>query len=183
MLEPWTKEDFKHDGAGRLADVLSKLDVPVSQENDVAFLVTLPGERRHRTLVWFIVGDHHLLIESFVCRAPDENAAVVYQYLLQRNSRLRTIAYTLDAAGDIHLVGRLGMDRITVAEIDTVLGVLLETADTDWNAILLHGFPSAIRREWAWRTSRGETIRNLEAFRHLVTASKPGPSDPGPIRQ
>ena len=30
------------------------------------------------------------------------------------------------------------------------------------------GFADAIRREWAWRVSRGESLANLEAFKHLV---------------
>ncbi|MDT4986156.1 MAG: hypothetical protein QOI74_250, partial [Micromonosporaceae bacterium] len=30
------------------------------------------------------------------------------------------------------------------------------------------GFSGAIRKEWAWRRSRGEPTMNLEAFRHLA---------------
>jgi hypothetical protein len=151
-----------------VAAALADLDVPVARHDDDAFLVTLPGERRHRTLVWLVVGTHDVLIESFVCRQPDQNHAEVYRYLLQRNARLRTVAYALDAVGDIHLVGRLGLDAVTAAEIDTTLGTLLDAADSDFNAILERGFADAIRREWAWRTSRGESVRNLEAFRHLI---------------
>ena len=49
-----------------------------------------------------------------------------------------------------------------------MLGVVLAASDADFNPILERGFPSAIRREWAWRTSRGESVRNLQAFRHLI---------------
>jgi hypothetical protein len=151
-----------------IAQALTELGLPVVREGDDAFLVTLPGERRHRTLVWLIVGAHELLVESFVCRAPDENHEGVYRFLLQRNARLRTVAYALDAVGDIHLVGRLARDSLTMAEIDTLLGVVLAASDADFNPILERGFTSAIRREWAWRTSRGESVRNLQAFRHLI---------------
>jgi len=152
----------------KLAAALAELDAPVTRHGDDAFLVTLPGERRHRTLVWLVVGAHDVVIESFVCRKPDENHEEVFRYLLQRNAKLRTVAYALDAVGDIHLVGRLGRDSVTAAEIDTVLGTLLTAADSDFNPILERGFADAIRREWAWRTSRGESVRNLEAFRHLI---------------
>ena len=159
-------------GGDRIAEVvaaaLAELDVPVSRHDGDAFLVTLPGERRHKTLVWIIVGPHDLLIESFVCRQPDDNHQEVYRFLLQRNARLRAVAYALDQVGDIHLVGRIGRDAVTAAEIDRVLGTVLDTADSDFNAILERGFADAIRREWAWRTSRGESVRNLEAFRHLI---------------
>lgn len=151
-----------------LAAALSGLGVDAVREGADAFLVTLSGERRHRTLVWLVVGAHHLLIESFVCRAPDENAEQVYRFLLQRNARLRSVAYALDSVGDIHLVGRLGRAGLTIDEIDTVLGVVLDASDADFNAILERGFAAAIRREWKWRTSRGESVRNLAAFRHLI---------------
>jgi hypothetical protein len=154
--------------ADELEAVLAALGVRASRDPGDAFLVTLAGERRHRTLVWLVVGAHHVLVESFVCRAPDENAEQVYRFLLQRNARLRSVAYALDAVGDIHLVGRLGRAGLTADEIDTVLGVVLETSDADFNAILERGFAAAIRREWAWRTSRGESAANLAAFRHLI---------------
>lgn len=144
------------------------MGVPVHRDGDDAFLVTLPGERRHRTLVWLIVGAHELLVESFVCRKPDENAEDVYRFLLQRNASLRTVAYALDAVGDIHLVGRLARSSVTPEEIDTILGVVLATSDADFNAILERGFASAIRREWAWRVSRGDSVKNLQAFWHLI---------------
>ena len=144
------------------------MGVPVHRDGDDAFLVTLPGERRHRTLVWLIVGAHELLVESFVCRKPDENAEDVYRFLLQGNASLRTVAYALDAVGDIHLVGRLARSSVTPEEIDTILGVVLATSDADFNAILERGFASAIRREWAWRVSRGDSVKNLQAFRHLI---------------
>lgn len=152
---------------------LAELGVEAAREGYDAFLVTLAGERRHRTLVWLVVGAHHVLVESFVCRAPDEYAEGVYGFLLQRNARLRSVAYALDSAGDIHLVGRLGRSTLTTAELNTVLGVVLDTSDADFNPILERGFAAAIRREWAWRTSRGDSVKNLAAFRHLMANELP----------
>ena len=34
--------------------------------------------------------------------------------------------------------------------------------------IAVLGFAGAIRREWAWRVSRGEPLQNLAAFAHLI---------------
>jgi hypothetical protein len=154
-----------------IADALTELGVDFSAEPGDAFLLTLPGERRHRTLLWLLVGSHELLIESFVCRAPDENREEVYRFLLQRNAKLRTVAYALDAAGDIHLVGRIGLATLgpaPAAELNTILGVVLTASDEDFNQILERGFAGAIRREWAWRSARGHSLNNLQAFRHLV---------------
>ncbi|NEE45507.1 YbjN domain-containing protein, partial [Streptomyces sp. SID8455] len=32
-------------------------------------------------------------------------------------------------------------------------------------------FASSIRKEYAWRVSRGESTRNLDAFSHLIERS------------
>ena len=44
---------------------------------------------------------------------------------------------------------------------------MLEAADGDFNTLLELGFASSIRREYAWRSSRGESVANLQAFAHL----------------
>jgi hypothetical protein len=46
-----------------------------------------------------------------------------------------------------------------------LLGSVLSYADESFNAILELGFASSIRKEWEWRRLRGESTRNLEAFR------------------
>jgi hypothetical protein len=79
------------------------------------------------------------------------------------------VAYTLDNLGDIYLVGRIASSAVTAEEIDRVLGQVLEAVDEDFNTLLELGFSSSIRREWAWRVSRGESLKNLEAFAHLIT--------------
>jgi hypothetical protein len=149
-------------------EALEQIGAPFESPEPGAFLATLPGERRHRTLVWLLVGTHDLLIESFVCRKPDENHVEVYRYLLQRNARLRSVGYCLDVLGDIHLVGRIGLESLSVAEIDTILGVLLAASDADFNPILERGFATSIRREWAWRSATGQSVQNLKAFRRLI---------------
>ena len=49
-------------------------------------------------------------------------------------------------------------------EIDRILGQVLEAADGDFNMLLELGFAESIKREWAWRVSRGESLANLQAF-------------------
>jgi hypothetical protein len=78
------------------------------------------------------------------------------------------VHYTIDRQGDIHLVGRVGLHAITDDEVDRILGQVLEAADGDFNTLLELGFVTSIRREWAWRESRGESLANLSAFAHLV---------------
>jgi hypothetical protein len=92
----------------------------------------------------------------------------VYRFILRRNARLYGVHYALDKIGDIHLVGRVGLHAVTADEVDRLLGQVLEAADGDFNTLLRLGFAGSIRREWAWRVDRGESLANLEAFESLV---------------
>jgi hypothetical protein len=131
-------------------------------------IVELPGERKLKTNTILSIGEHSVRVEAFVCRHPDENFEGVYRFLLKRNRRLYGVAYTIDNVGDIYLVGRMSLDSVTSDEIDRVLGQVLEAADADFNTLLELGFRSSIQKEWAWRVSRGESLKNLEAFEHLI---------------
>ena len=131
-------------------------------------VVELPGERKLKTNTILTVGEHSVRIEAFVCRKPDENHEGVYRFLLKRNRRLYGVAYTLDKVGDIYLVGRMSLASVDADEIDRVLGQVLEAVDSDFNTLLELGFRSSIQKEWDWRMSRGESLKNLEAFAHLI---------------
>ena len=132
------------------------------------FVVTLPGTHKLRTTASLAVGDHALTVNAFVARHPDENVEAVHRWLLERNRRTYAVAFAVDPLGDIYLAGRLPLAAVTVEELDRVMGAVLEYADGSFNTILELGFASAIRREWAWRVSRGESTENLAAFAHLA---------------
>jgi hypothetical protein len=134
-------------------------------------LVCTPHQGAHGGLPGIIVelpGEHSVRVEAFVCRKPDENHEGVYRFLLKRNRRLYGVAYTLDNVGDIYLVGRMALESVTADEIDRVLGQVLEAVDSDFNTLLELGFRSSIQKEWEWRVSRGESLKNLQAFAHLI---------------
>ena len=65
------------------------------------------------------------------------------------------------------LLGHYHATRLTGTEkvMDRLLGAVLTYADESFNTILELGFASSIRKEWEWRLSRGESTKNLEAFR------------------
>lgn len=156
------------DPAETVRDYLVDAGLEFEEPQADTFVVQLPGEQKLRTTVSLVVGDHSLSINAFVARHPDENFAEVYRWLLERNARVYGVAYSLDHLGDIYLTGRLALDLVTATELDAVLGTVVKHADGDFNAILEKGFGSAIAAEWRWRLSRGESTRNLEAFRHLA---------------
>jgi len=132
------------------------------------FVVKLPGTRKLSTTVSLIVGRHSLSLNAFVIRHPDENEPGVHRWLLERNLKLYGVSYAVDSLGDIYVTGKLPLVAVTPDEIDRLLGSVLEAADGSFNTLLELGFASAIRKEYAWRVSRGESTRNLDAFTHLT---------------
>ena len=150
--------------------VLSKGELEWEELRDGVFAVTLPGERKLQTPCRLDVGPHSFAVHAFVCRNPDENHERVYRWLLERNLKLYGVAFAVDHHGDIYLDGRLPLSAVTPAELDRLLGAVLTYADESFNTILELGFASSIRKEWEWRVSRGESTRNLEAFRGWLEA-------------
>ncbi len=155
------------DARTTIIETLKASDLVFTEHNPGVFEITLPGERKLQTTCRLEIGGHALGIHAFVCRKPDENHQAVYRWLLERNLKMYAVAFAVDAAGDIYLDGRLPLSAITVEELDRVLGAVLTYADESFNTILELGFASSIRKEWEWRESRGESTRNLDAFKHL----------------
>ncbi|GAA2430822.1 YbjN domain-containing protein [Streptomyces glaucus] len=133
-----------------------------------SYVVKLPGTRKLSTTVSLIVGRHSLSLNAFVIRHPDENEAAVHRWLLERNLKLYGVSYAVDRLGDVYVTARLPLSAVTAQEIDRLLGQVLEAADGAFNTLLELGFASAIRKEYEWRVSRGESTRNLDAFAHLT---------------
>ncbi|MGH3521034.1 MAG: YbjN domain-containing protein [Haloechinothrix sp.] len=147
---------------------LDSMELEYTEHGAGKYFVNLPGVKKLQTSCWLIAGDNSFSVEAFVCRRPDEAHEEVYRYLLRRNTKLYGVHYAIDKVGDIYLVGRVALDSVTEAELDKLLGQVLQAADGDFNTLLEIGFASSIKREWDWRVSRGESLANLQAFKHLV---------------
>ncbi len=143
---------------------LDERGVEYEQVRPSAFLITLPGLHKLKTVAWLVVGDHSLLIEAFVVRQPDENHAAFYRYLLEKNARQYGVHFSVDRLGDVYLVGRVPLSAVDAQEIDRLLGCVMTYADEEFDRLLELGFASSIRKEWAWRAKRGESLANLAAF-------------------
>ena len=151
-----------------IEEFLDSHDLDFERKDENSFLITLPGEKKLQTHCALIVGDHSLSINAFVIRKPDENEDAVHAWCLAKNASLYGIAFAINDVRDIFLVGRLPLSAITDREIDRLVGAVLQVSDSSFNSLLELGFANAIRREWAWRVSRGESLANLDAFVHLV---------------
>ena len=155
------------DARDTILAVLQDSELEFVEHRPGVFEIELPGERKLKTTCRLEVGQHALGVHAFVARRPDENHEAVYRWMLERNLKMFGVAFAVDAVGDIYLDGRLPLHAVTPEEVDRLLGAVLSYADDSFNSILELGFATSIRKEWAWRESRGESTRNLEAFKHL----------------
>ncbi|MET7981589.1 YbjN domain-containing protein [Streptomyces sp. NPDC005281] len=156
------------DAASIIERVLTEAELEWESPGAGSYVVKLPGTRKLSTTLSLIVGKHSLSLNAFVIRRPDENHEAVHRWLLERNLKLYGVAYAVDPLGDVYLVGKLPLTAVTPEETDRLLGSVLEAADGSFNTLLELGFASAIRKEYAWRVSRGESTRNLDAFTNLT---------------
>lgn len=155
--------------AGRVVEqVLRESELAWESPRPGTYVTQLPGTRKLSTTCQLIVGRHTLSLNAFVVRRPDENHESFYRWLLERNLRLYGVTYAIDRLGDVYLSGRLPLAAVTPEEVDRLLGSVLENSDGSFNVLLELGFASSIRKEYAWRVSRGESTRNLAAFTHLT---------------
>ncbi|MCM1968810.1 MULTISPECIES: YbjN domain-containing protein [Streptomyces] len=149
-------------------DFLQDAELEWESPEPGTYVLKLPGTRKLSTTVSLRLGRHSLSLNAFVIRHPDENESGVHRWLLERNLKLYGVSYAVDRLGDVYVTAKLPLSAVTAEELDRLLGQTLEAADGAFNTLLELGFASAIRKEYEWRVSRGESTRNLDAFKHLT---------------
>lgn len=149
-------------------DFLRDAELEWESPDSGTYVVKLPGTRKLSTTVSLRLGRHSLSLNAFVVRHPDENESGVHRWLLERNLKLYGVSYAVDRLGDVYVTAKLPHSAVTAEELDRLLGQTLEAADGAFNTLLELGFASAIRKEYEWRVARGESTRNLDAFKHLT---------------
>ena len=132
------------------------------------YVVTIPCEKKLKTVMSLLVRDRTTSVSAFVIRNPDENHEAFYRTLLRKNLRLQGVAYAIDTDGDVYVRGEVPTAALDAEHLDQLFGIVLAASDDVFNELLALGFLGSMRKEWAWRVSRGESTRNLEAFRHLL---------------
>lgn len=144
-------------------------DVGIDYEwiDESTFIATLKGEQKLAITVAIKVGTYALAVNIFVMRKPDENSEIIHRLLLETNLKIFGLSYAVNHLGDIYLTGRLPL-TLTEEDLDRLFGAVLRYGDETFNKLVEIGFASAIRREWAWRESRGESLENLRAFAHMI---------------
>lgn len=115
--------------------------VEYAEEVEGRWAVRMRQDVRDATTVWFDVGERSLRFEAYVVPAPLAPAEVHRQALV-RNARAWRCFFAIDAEGAIVLRGRLAADRVTLDELDRVLGEVFESIEVAFRPMVRAGFPS-----------------------------------------
>lgn len=130
-------------------------ELELSRDAPDRWSVMLRGDHKRTIPVLFSLGATTLEVQSFFVRAPDENEADLYRFLLRRNLRTYMLRFALHPDGDVLLVAVVPNAAVTPELVDRLLGQLLVAADEAFDQALRLGFATYIEREQAWRARNG----------------------------
>ena len=115
--------------------------VEYAEELDGRWAVRMRQEVRDATTVWFEVGEWSLTFEVYLMPAPIDPTEVHRQALVRNNSAWR-VFFAVDREGAVVLRGRIAEVRVTLEELDRVLGEIFEIVEVAFRAMIRAGFPS-----------------------------------------
>jgi hypothetical protein len=116
------------------------------EELEHRWYVRMHGEAKEFTTIWMTLAQRTLSYETYVMPAPEENAAVLYENLLRRNSRLVGCHFAIGAEDAVFLVGSLPLVGFSEAELDRVIGTVYATVEQSFAALIAIGFASRFAR-------------------------------------
>ena len=115
--------------------------VEYAEEVEGRWAVRMRQEARDATTVWFDVGERSLSFEAYFMPAPPDPVEVHRQALVRNNATWR-VFFAVDKEGALVLRGRLPADRVSLEELDLVLGEVYEMVEVAFRAMIRAGFPS-----------------------------------------
>jgi hypothetical protein len=114
--------------------------VEYAEELEGRWAVRMRQETRDATTVWFDVGERSLRFEAYVLPEPIAHAEV-HRQALARNARAWRCFFAIGEENAIVLRGRLPAERVTIDELDRVLGEVYDTIELAFRPMVRAGFP------------------------------------------
>jgi len=109
--------------------------VEYAEEVEGRWAVRVRQDTRDATTVWFDIGERSLRFEAYVLPGTDQPGAIHLQ-ALHRNMRAWRVFFAVDQEGGLVLRGRLPEERVTLLELDLVLGEIYETIEVAFRPLL-----------------------------------------------
>lgn len=112
--------------------------VEYAEEVEGRWAVRMRQEARDATTVWFDLGERSLSFEAYFMPAP-EVPAEVHRQALVRNMRAWRCFFAVDGEEALVLRGRLPQGRVTLEELDLVLGEIYDAVEVAFRAMISAG--------------------------------------------
>lgn len=117
-------------------------DVVWAGEHEGRLGIRMAQRSRDFTTVWFDVGDITVRTEAYLTPAPPHNEAQVYRLCAMRSFSSWPMHIAADPRGDIYVVGRIALDRLSETALDEAVGSVYELVDLSFRKIIEMGFQS-----------------------------------------
>lgn len=111
------------------------------EELEGRIAVRMRQQARDATTVWFEIGQRSLRFEAYFMPAPPATKEVHRQALV-RNMASWRVFFAVDDEGALVLRGRLSENRVTLEELDFVLGEIYEFVEVAFRPMIRAGFGS-----------------------------------------
>ena len=149
MFDAYNAEDLAR-LEGRVDEWLNELGaaydhiiaVDRSTDGEIRWYVRMRGEEKDFTTVWLTLGQRTLKYETYVMGAPEENEAEFYESLLRRSDRLVGAHFSVGFEDAVYLRGETPVSRVSLDDLDRVLGTLYAEVERCFQALLRIGFAS-----------------------------------------
>ncbi|MGH8946932.1 MAG: hypothetical protein ACRDVL_12390 [Acidimicrobiia bacterium] len=113
--------------------------VGYAEEVEGRWAVRMHQEVRDATTVWFTVGERSLSFEAYLIPAPPDPTEAHRQALV-RNMRAWRCFYAVDGEGGLVIRGRVAAERVTLEELDRVLGEIYEMVEVGFRPMVAAGW-------------------------------------------
>ncbi len=114
--------------------------VVYSEELEGRIAVRMRQQARDATTVWFDVGERSLRFDAYFMPAPPSPVEPHRQALVRNMASWRAF-FAVDHEGALVVRGRLPADRVTLEELDFVLGEIYDLVEVAFPPMIRAGFP------------------------------------------
>lgn len=126
--------------SARLGAYLGELGLAPAARRGGGWSVEVPSVKRGTIGVGLRAHERTVRMGAFVMRAPDRNHDAVYRRMLERNLAMVYWRFGLDPDGDVVIAAHLDDAQLTLATLDTVLGLLVTYIDETFEGLVRTGF-------------------------------------------
>lgn len=128
--------------ASQLADNDAVAAVERGEVGQHRWYVRLNGDEKSTFTIWFTLRQRSLFFETQLMPAPEENPAVLYEYLLRRNASLHGMAFSIGDEDGIYLGGHVPVGAVDAAELDRITGSTYAYVERFFRPAMRIGFRS-----------------------------------------